>query len=1245
MNYNINTVEGSGTNAWKYWVNNIPSGQLILSASLNFIDEPGIITLNTGTSFNGNGYTLNFLNVETTSIQLFNLQGGLVSNLNIVIGNNKGIITINNFIDTIDSLSIDNDMYINGNLTIKKELNLLGNIISNLVITNTSQSISELSGALVSNGGMGIIGNLNVSGNVNFKGNLLQNGNLYEIYWKKTDNNIYNITNSNEIIQFFQTGQYLSIIRLDIITVSVGKYALFTGGSSNSQRYIIDAWNSETNIWSTYYLPEPIAEFGITSIGNYVFFAGGSIDGIVRDTVYILNIKKNIWTTEYLYVPRNYLSGISVGKYALFAGGKAMNGVVLDIVDIWDSETKNWLPSITLPNARYNMITTSIGNYALFIGGNNQYDQSTNIVDILDIETKSWLPSITLSLNTNHVVTSVGKYTLFSNTKISSQIDIWNSETNILTSSSLPESISYKRATSIGKYAIFVSDIVDGGTNKIDIWNSETGVWTRSYLINNKAIFFIVSVGKYMLVTGDISNINNAKNVEIYYDVSNKYVGIGTNNPNANLDVAGNIAISGITRLTNANDANSISEGAFIIEGGMLVNKNVNIDGNLNIDSNLNVKNIAQFEKDLNLSNVAINGGLNLYGITLVSNTIKNDSLYGNNGAVVINGGVGIGGNTTVDGTIRVRGNLIVGDSSLIFTENSITNTSGNIIIDSNIVLTNPIQYPIKLSDNIINTDNLITILDRQQGTALWAANISGSSYDIGYSICSDNLGGIYVTGEFASSTVTFYHANGVVGNTKIHSGGGDCFITKYNNSGTVQWAANISSSGEDIGSRICSDNLGGIYITGNFSSNVTFYHANGVVGNTKIHSGGADCFIAKYNNSGTVQWAANISGTNGYDVGTGVCSDNSGGIYITGYFFSSTVTFYHANGVVGATKINSGDFDCFIAKYNNSGTVQWVANIGGGLADVGIGICSDNSGGIYVTGSFTSSTVTFYHANGVVGTTKTNSNFYDCFIAKYNNSGTVQWAANISGSGDDYGRSICSDNLGGIYVTGSFISGTVTFYHANGVVGNTKRNSGSNDCFIAKYNNSGTVQWAANISGSGDDYGFDICSDNLGGIYVTGYFSSGLVTFYHANGVVGNTKIHSGGGDCFIAKYNSSGTVQWATNIAGSGEDIGYSICSDNLGGIYVTGSFFSNPIIFFNANGVVGNTKINAGSNDCFIACYQDSYFLPNLTINDNGTTLKTINLSGGITNLINSNTQTIIQPNQVVEYIWYNNRWLTL
>jgi len=78
----------------------------------------------------------------------------------------------------------------------------------------------------------------------------------------------------------------------------------------------------------------------------------------------------------------------------------------------------------------------------------------------------------------------------------------------------------------------------------------------------------------------------------------------------------------------------------------------------------------------------------------------------------------------------------------------------------------------------------------------------------------------------------------------------------------------------------------------------------------------------------------------------------------------------------------------------------------------------------------------------------------------------------------------------------------------------------------------------------SSKDYGTSVTTDSSGNIYVTGYTEGGLD---------GNT--NSGESDIFLVKYNSSGTKQWTKQLGTSYLDEGYSVTTDSLDNIYVTG------------------------------------------------------------------------------------------
>jgi len=172
------------------------------------------------------------------------------------------------------------------------------------------------------------------------------------------------------------------------------------------------------------------------------------------------------------------------------------------------------------------------------------------------------------------------------------------------------------------------------------------------------------------------------------------------------------------------------------------------------------------------------------------------------------------------------------------------------------------------------------------------------------------------------------------------------------------QWTKQLGTSSSDSGNGVTTDSSGNIYVTGSTKG--------GLDGNT--NSGETDIFLVKYNSFGTKQWTKQL-GTSSIDSGSGVITDSSGNIYVTG----ST-----KGGLDGNT--NSGEWDIFLVKYNSFGTKQWTKQLGTSSYDEGYGVTTDSSGNIYVTGSTD---------GGLDG--NTNSGSYDIFLVKYNSSGIRQ--------------------------------------------------------------------------------------------------------------------------------------------------------------------------------------------------------------------------------------------------------------
>src|SRR4051812_42544413 len=81
--------------------------------------------------------------------------------------------------------------------------------------------------------------------------------------------------------------------------------------------------------------------------------------------------------------------------------------------------------------------------------------------------------------------------------------------------------------------------------------------------------------------------------------------------------------------------------------------------------------------------------------------------------------------------------------------------------------------------------------------------------------------------------------------------------------------------------------------------------------------------------------WAKN-AGSSGDEEGYGTAIDASGNLYVTGRFYSPTITFE------ATTLTNAGLGDVFITKYNPDGSVAWSKSAGGAGDDGGYSIACD---------------------------------------------------------------------------------------------------------------------------------------------------------------------------------------------------------------------------------------------------------------------------------------------------------------
>lgn len=388
------------------------------------------------------------------------------------------------------------------------------------------------------------------------------------------------------------------------------------------------------------------------------------------------------------------------------------------------------------------------------------------------------------------------------------------------------------------------------------------------------------------------------------------------------------------------------------------------------------------------------------------------------------------------------------------------------------------------------------------QGNVIWAQNIGGPGLDIVGGVCTGTNGNIYISGSYDGASITLSNYN-LTQNSS--AGNDDMFIACYSPSGSALWAYRYGSTGnEQAGKLVYSEALSSLFFTGYFNG-TSFSIGTSTL--TNASSSTYDMFLARFNSSGIATWAVRTGSANANDYGLEIDIDASNNVYIGGTF--SPVT--GGQSFIGATVASYGSQDVFVAKYNSSGTFQWVRTAGtsNGTADYLLGLTVDAANNCYISGHYFGSTMT------AGTTTLPNSGSFDGFLLKYNSAGTVQWGTSLSGTASENLNAVTTDSNNNVYVAGSFASPTLS------IGSSTIINSGNSDVIVVKYNSSGVSQWAAKATSTAGETAYGAASDAIGNLYVTGSFNiNDPISF------AGTSLASNGGNDAFLSKIGCATAI-----------------------------------------------------------------------------------------------------------------------
>lgn len=305
-------------------------------------------------------------------------------------------------------------------------------------------------------------------------------------------------------------------------------------------------------------------------------------------------------------------------------------------------------------------------------------------------------------------------------------------------------------------------------------------------------------------------------------------------------------------------------------------------------------------------------------------------------------------------------------------------------------------------------------------------------------------------------------------------------------------------------------------------------------------------CIIAHVAVAQTFDWAYN-NGTPVQDEGHAIVTDATNHVYTVGRF-RGTADFDPGDAVFELTSDNNDDI--YIQKVNSSGELVWAKQIGGTSFDVVHDIDLDQSGNIYIVGSFFG-VADFDPSDGL--SEMTSYGLEDAFVIKMSPDGELIWMKQFGGEYTDECIAVEIDQFGDVYTTGRFQT-TADFQPGEGSVLLSASGFSDDEIFLCKHSSDGDIMWAKKMGGSLNEQPTDICINNINQVYLTGfYYGSGD---YDGNDGVA-TLIAQGYTDGFIACYTLDGDYQWAHTIGGVGYDVGHALVSDGLARIYVAARF----------------------------------------------------------------------------------------
>ncbi len=435
--------------------------------------------------------------------------------------------------------------------------------------------------------------------------------------------------------------------------------------------------------------------------------------------------------------------------------------------------------------------------------------------------------------------------------------------------------------------------------------------------------------------------------------------------------------------------------------------------------------------------------------------------------------------------------------------------------------------------------------LNAQAPSIEWQKSYGGTNEDWAWEIQQTSDGGYIVCGYTLSNN----------GDITANQGNRDYWVLKVDEVGNIEWSKTYGGSMNDIAISIIENSEGDFLVVGHS------YSDDGDVSNHFGNTNTNDCWVVKLDELGSVLWEKSYGGSSS-DIARAIQQTTDG--YI----------------IAGSTSSNDGDvtyhfgttqsIDYWVFKIDNDGVILWEKSYGGLSNDQAMSIDTTSDGGYIVAG------VSESNDGDVTG----NNGGQDYWIVKTNSIGSIEWQKAVGGTFNDGATASIQQTLDGGYIVAGYSPSN------DGLVSGHHGSSDTNDCWVVKFDNLGSIEWENSFGGFDEDFAnATIIQTNDAGYIFIGQSKSDD----------GDVSGNHGGYDSWAVKLDNAGIIQWQKSLGGSNADVGYTIKQTTDGGYIIANVSNSND----------GDVTGNHGNYDYWIVKLGCTN--PDTSVTDLGTALQ--------------------------------------